>query len=156
MGRVYVERQFSVAASQIWSTLADYGNVHKFHPNVSNSFILEGSAESGIGARRCCELSDGKNHILERVTDWQEEQYYIVDIYEGSMPLRVAKAKVGVKAISKFQSIAFMEMDYIPKFGILGQFMDLIFMQRSMNKIGKRMLGGLSSFVTSSSVQSMI
>ena len=37
---------------------------------------------SGMGAERRCDLSDGKNHLLERVTAYIPEERLGIDIYE--------------------------------------------------------------------------
>ena len=152
MGKVRVELQISAPATDVWNALADYGGIHKFHPNVDKSFVLEGSPSEGMGAQRRCDLSDGKNHVLERVTEWIPGESYTVDIYDGTMPLRTAQATVGVEASSPMTSIAFMEMDYLPKFGIIGRIMDVFMMQQQMNRIGSNVLTGLADFVSPKSV----
>ncbi|BDM79768.1 SRPBCC family protein [Acaryochloris marina] len=156
MGKVYVEVQIPAPTSDVWNVLANYGEIYKFNPGVANSFILDGSVAKGVGAHRRCDLSDGKNHVLERVTHWKEGESYTVDIYDGTMPLRTAQARLGVRSNTGATSVAFMEMEYVPKFGVIGRLMDALMMQREMHKLGRRVLSGLAEFVTSNSGASYI
>ena len=130
-------------AAEVWSVLADFEGISSWNPNLSDSYLLEGSTSTGVGARRQCDMKDGKNWIRELVTSWDDGSSYSVDIYEGTMPLKTASATLGVRPLSATTSEAYMEMDYEPKMGVLGRVMDVMMMRRMMRGSIQRLLDGL-------------
>ncbi len=56
--------------ARVWPVLADYAEVHRFHPGVKRSWA-EGGPARGIGAERRCSLSP-MGQLHERVVGWEE------------------------------------------------------------------------------------
>lgn len=145
MSKLYRSQTVSTSADNVWKQLADYEGIGKWNPNLNQSFLLNGSDKQGVGALRQCDLKDGKNWIRERVVEWKEGESYTVDIYEGTMPLKVAKATLGVKSLGNNQSEVFMEMEYTMKMGVVGAMMDVLMMRSMMKKNMDKVLSGLST-----------
>ncbi|UWR21215.1 SRPBCC family protein [Sulfitobacter sp. S190] len=131
----------------VWSVLARYGSVDAFSPHVAQSFIIEGTPDAGLGAARQCNLADGKNHVKERVTAWTDGSSYSVEIYEGTMPIRDAYSTVSVEETAPGRTRATIEIGYEPKFGPLGNLMDLILIKPRLSKVAGDNLEGLRAFV---------
>ncbi len=127
-----------------WALLADFGNIDFFNPNLKNSFLLEGSAEQGVGTLRQCNLADGKNYIRERVLEWNEGQSYTIEIYDGTMPLKNLLTTVGVRPRGAGSEL-YMEFEYTPKFGPLGAVMNVVMLKRYVRNMMKRVLSGLDA-----------
>lgn len=143
MRHLEITRTVTAAPEQVWSVLADFGQIGLWNPNLSGSHLLAGSPSEGVGATRQCDMSDGKNWIRERVTDWDPGRSYSVDIYEGSMPLKVARATLGVRDLGGGRSEAYMLFDYTPKLGLVGRVMDAVMLKSMMEKSIRRLLEGL-------------
>lgn len=150
MGNVEVTRDFEASATEVWAVLADYGGISAFNPNVESSYLLDGGPPRGQSALRQCNLADGKNHIRERVTEWNEGSSYTVEIYEGTMPLKSAYATLGVEPVGPHRSRAVMKMHYTPRFGPVGWLIDQLMMQGMMTRMGGNVLQGLETYVTTS------
>ncbi len=147
MSTVTVTRTIPVDTRTVWAALADFGGIHRFHPYLESSPILNGKAR-GEGAERRCEFKDG-NHICERVVEWKEGESMTVDIYEGSMPLARAQGTLAVVPESSgTEATVTFTMDYTPKMGPLGALMDVLMMRRKFTGMMEEILAGLESFLT--------
>jgi len=145
MTTLTITREVASSATQVWDALCDYEGISAWNPNLKDSYLLEGSCTSGEGALRQCDMKDGKNWIRERVVAWRHGESYTVDIYEGTMPLRSARATLGVKPLGNGTSEAFMRLEYTPKFGPLGVVMNAVMMRSMMKKNMAAVLEGLAS-----------
>ena len=125
-----------------WALLSDFGNIDFFNPNLKDSYLLEGSSETGVGTLRQCNLADGKNYIRERVVDWKEGESYTIDIYEGTMPLTNILTTLGVRPKGQGSEL-FMEMEYTPKYGPVGAIMNVVMLRRYVRGMMAKVLSGL-------------
>ncbi len=133
------------SASNAWIALREFGDIDRFNPNLKESHLLEGSPATGIGARRHCTMSDGKNYIREEVIDWREGQGYTVDIFEGTMPLRTAQATLRIEPSGASACEVSMSLTYEPKFGALGAVLDVVMLRRMLLGSCAKVLEGLRS-----------
>lgn len=109
--------------SQVWASWDDFGNIYIYNPNLNGSHLINNSAASGMGAERRCDLSDGKNHILERVIAYEPEKMMKVDIYEGTVPLKRAFATLTFSALGPNRTQVGFAFEFTPKMGVLGRLM---------------------------------
>ncbi|MDA0368198.1 MAG: SRPBCC family protein [Proteobacteria bacterium] len=145
MGTIIVTKNIAASADRAWAALADFGNIANFHPGLSGSHLLDGSAANGVGAERRCDIKDG-NYLVERVRDWHEGQSYTIDIIESSMPVRRATATLSVKPIDAHHSQAAMVVDMTMKFGLLGKVMEILMARSAMRRTMVGILDGLDTF----------
>ena len=127
-----------------WALLADFGNIDFFNPNLKSSYLLEGSTEQGVGTLRQCNLLDGKNYIRERVVEWNEGQSYTIEIYDGTMPLKNILTTLRVAPFGT-GSLLTMEMEYTPKYGLLGTVMNVVILKSYVEKMMRKVLSGLDA-----------
>lgn len=143
MSNIEVTRTIDQPAARVWELLADFQSIAAWNPNLSASYLLDGSQAQGVGASRQCDLADGKNWIRERITDWKEGESYSIDIFEGTMPLASASATLGVRPLGPDRSEAFMRFDYVPKMGVVGRVLDVVVMRKTMTRNINNVLDGL-------------
>lgn len=79
-------------------------------PRLADSAVLPGGPRAGVGARRQCDLSDGRTFIHERITEWLEGALYRVEINERSMPIRDAFSTAGVRLLGPMRCQAEIEI----------------------------------------------
>ncbi len=84
---------------------------------------MQDSEQTGVGALRQCDLADGKNYIRERIIGYEPQRKLVIDIYEGSLPLKSAVAMFTFRAINLQKTEQTMQMEFQPKFGLLGKLM---------------------------------
>lgn len=124
--KIRSKRQIDAPAQILWDYLADYSNIHRFHPLLKNAHFVDGSETCELGAQRQCNMKDG-HFLKERVIDWKENSHYTVDIYETSMPIKNAKATLGLTPLSDGKTEAYMHIDLKPKYKIMQPILYLMF-----------------------------
>lgn len=122
MANVTVTRKVNAPVQEVFSSWNnEFGDIYKFNPNLNHSHLLsESPTANGEGALRQCDLADGKNWIREKVIAVKENRQIVIDIYEGTMPLKQAIATFDFKQISANQTEVAMTMTFTPKMGVLG------------------------------------
>lgn len=146
MAAITVSRELASPVPQVWSTLADFGGVHRFSPGVESSPINEGTPASGVGAERTCHLYDG-NHIQERVIESVVNERLSIEVFDTSMPIKSADASITLEPTTSGGTRVTMAMEYVVKFGPLGVVMDALMMKRTMTTSLDRLLAGLERHV---------
>ena len=122
MAKVNVAQVVEASAEEVWKSWDDFGNIDKFHPALAGSHLL-GEHATGVGATRQCDMKDGNNHIRERIVEYVPKARMVIDIYAGTMPLKHAVATLTLQPAGPNKTVVSMEMDFVPKFGLLGKLM---------------------------------
>ncbi len=123
MASVTVSKLVQAPIADVWSSWDDFANIAKFNPNLNGSYLLQNSVATGVGAQRQCDLADGKNYIRERIIDYTTEKLIVVDIYEGTLPLKSAKATFTFWEAAAAKTEVNMTMEFTPKYGLFGRLM---------------------------------
>ena len=146
MAKVSVTRTVDAPLDKLWASWDDFGAIYRFNPNLKGSFILDGSAKTGLGAERQCDLSDGKNYIQERIVEYAPHRRLVIDVYNGTLPLKSAVASFDLKSLGPDRSEVTMTMEFKPKFGLLGKLM-VPMMKPQFRKLLGKLLDGNKAFV---------
>lgn len=146
MAKVSLTRIIDAPLDRLWASWDDFGAIYRFNPNLKGSFVLEGSARTGLGAERQCDLSDGKNYIQERIVEYAPHRRLVIDIYNGTLPLKSATASFDLKSLGPNRSEVTMTMEFTPKFGVVGKLM-IPMMKPQFRKLLGRLLDGNKAFV---------
>lgn len=146
MADVTVKRIVNAPVSDVWASWDDFGDIARFNPNLKGSRLLSGSSETGQGARRQCDMADGKNYLLERIVGYTPEKEMVVDIYDGTMPLKSAKATLRFVSTTANRTEVSMRMEFVPKMGLLGKLM-IPMMKPQFRKMLQGLLDANAAFV---------
>ncbi len=139
-------RTIEAPAADVWRAIADYAHVDSFHPAVERVSMLSDS-QSGVGTARICHFYDGTS-ATELVTDWVEGESFRVELSDYTMPLVVqAEAEMRVKADGPKRSSVTITMDFQVKGGALGRLAGAGVIRPMMQRMFKRVLGGLDVHV---------
>ncbi len=147
MAIVTVNRTIDAPVEKVWKSWDDFGSIYKFNPNLNHSCLLEDSQPSGKGAKRQCNINDGKNWIREEVLDYKPNQSMTINIYEGTMPLKQAIATLRFQPVTQSQTEVIMTMEFQPKMGLLGKLM-VPMLKPKFKKMLNALLVGNDEFVT--------
>ena len=126
MMKISAKRKINAPSEALWNHLGDYSNIYKFNPLIKDSHFNEGTTTCEVGSARQCDMKTG-DYLKERITEWEEGSHYTVEIYDTSMPVKKANATLGLNKIDEQTTEAFMEMEIVPKYAILGPMMYLMF-----------------------------
>ena len=153
MHKVVVQREIRVPLHRAWEILDDFGGVYRYHPTVEKSPIDNGIA-SGLGAERVCHFDNG-DQIRERVTGYEKGQEYTVEIIDpGRFPLKTGKARLSLDSVDEDRSRFTFEMNFEPKYGLLGWIMGATVMQTQFRKILGQILEGFETHATTGEIVS--
>ncbi len=134
-------RTIKAPSSEIWAVLSDFSNIQMFHPNVQDVDQLS-EADRGLGAARRCNFYGGGSAV-EKITGWEEGRYFGCTVSGGPAPIQNATAAMGVNKIDSQHSEVYIEMNYVPKWGILGKILNLLVLRFAMQSTFKKVLKGL-------------
>ena len=141
MYEIVVTREINAPIDKLWDSWDDFANIDKFNPNLNRSFTINGTEATGLGAERQCDFSDGKNHIVERVMVYEPEKRLLVDIYDGTVPLKKAEGDFTFRKLGPARSSVTMTFRFIPKFGLLGRLMVPLIKAQFRPALGKLLDG---------------
>lgn len=138
-----ISKTLSIQArhDRVWEALADYQNIHRFHPSVETVDQLS-SEDRGVGAVRRCNFYDGTS-IVEQITDWQEGRSLTVELSEFNFPFKAAKARISARPDGDDRTEVTFEMEIAPKYGPLGWLMTNVMMRPMMKGMFGKILAGL-------------
>ncbi len=150
MSQLAVDRLIRIPAPRVWAALADFQGVHRFHPRIERAELLTPQS-CGVGAERECRMYGGRDHVRERIVEWQEGRSLAVTILDSTLPIASAWARISVEPAGDRSLVSF-EMRYLPKYGLLGRIADALFMRRMMRKMGRELLFGLERHLRTGAV----
>lgn len=146
MTTVKVTRTINAPSSRVWAVLSDFSNVQVFHPLVQHVDQIS-EADRGLGAERRCNFYSGGSAV-EKITEWKEEgQSFTCIVSDGPAPILDAIASMGVNKIDSEKSEVYVEMKYVPKWGILGKIIDVLMLRFGMRYTFNKVLAGLEHHV---------
>lgn len=137
--------------SEVFASWNDFGNIDRYNPNLTRSFLINDSAEGGLGAMRQCDLADGKNHIRERIIGFVEDRQIKLEIYDGTVPIKYALATIDFEPISPNRTHVTFHMDATLKMGLFGKLLGPV-MANQMKRALAALLDGNKAYVEQGTV----
>lgn len=145
MQTIKVRKIVNAPVEAVWESWDDFGNIYKFNPGTTASRLLRDKS-TGIGARRECDLKDGKNWVREKIVDYVPLKEMRIEIYESSMPIKTMSATVALQAITDTKTEVVFTAEFEPKMGFLGKLMAPL-MKRQFRPMLASMLDGNADYV---------
>lgn len=151
MHTVHVTRTIPFPHHRAWAALDNFGGIYHFHPLVKASEITNGVA-TGEGTQRACHFHNGGT-IQEEIIDYKIDRSYLVRITDtGPFPLKHADARLSAEPLDGGHTLVTMQMDFVPKFGLLGWLMGKTVMKAQFTKIVTSILAGLEQHLATGTV----
>jgi carbon monoxide dehydrogenase subunit G len=144
MGKLHHETTIDAPAERVWQVLADLEQVQHYNPVVAQARYVSSNRE-GVGAARRCEF-DPKGFSVERVIDWRPHEVLGLEVVESSWPLKSSRWWTKLSPQDGGTRVS-QDLEYEPKWGVLGKAMDAAMMRRRMDKVIADIFGGLKQFV---------
>jgi hypothetical protein len=140
MSHIEYTAKVHATATAAWAAIADFQNVHRYHPIVERVTQLS-EADRGLGVMRVCHFYDGGS-VKETIIAWSEGESFQVDLTEGSMPFKESRAMMRVVAFDEQNCCVTLSMDYVTKFGPVGKLMDRFMIRSKMSGMFAKVLNG--------------
>lgn len=132
---------------RVWSLLADFGGIERFHPGLRASRSTSARNE-GIGASRHCELRPAGS-VEERAVGWDEGRSLRVEIYagRGTPPLDFRRSRIRFELRDDGAGTAVdAVLDYRLRYGPLGALLDRAVVRARLARSLELVLGGLKTY----------
>jgi hypothetical protein len=146
MAPVILKQTVEAPLAAVWESWDRYADVHSFHPGLENSYLVENSRSTGLGAKRRCDFVGGKNYILEEIVAYEAQRKMTLKIYDGNIPLKVAFVTFTFKPLGPMRTEISATAQFTPKFGPLGLLLRPI-MRKQLGKGLTELLAGNAAYV---------
>lgn len=144
---VTATRTIAADHPKVWSALADFGTIHRFHPGVRKSHTCNG-VTTGMGAQRVCQFYDGGT-VKETVIGFEENRAIDVELSDFSIPLKRCYLRLEALPLSDGATQTSISVRFEPKFGVLGWLLAHLMMKALMRRDAARVLKGLEDHLGS-------
>lgn len=124
----------------VWEVLADIGSIAKWNPGVKHS-IQTSPGEVEKGSTRHCDLG-GRNYLDEEVITFQPPHKLTISITKTNMPFKKAHIRFVLEE-HHGQTKVIVSPLYELKYGLLGDVMDRMIVQKKYTKGMTALLEGL-------------
>lgn len=121
MAQITVHKIVNAPIADVWASWDDYANIADFHPGLSSSQLLADSQETGPGALRQCNFTDGKTYLKEKITEYETERRMELEIIGTNAPITNARAIFNFDFVTRDKTHMAMTMIFTPKMGLLGK-----------------------------------
>lgn len=130
---------------KVWKVLSEIGEIEKFHPLVKKSLLTSNNG-GGVGAQRHCELLP-MGQMVENVIEWEEGKTIVLEVVGGKMlpPYRFMQGRVDIAGEEK-TNVTF-SFSYQLKYGVLGQWMNRLFIRPQFVKAPPKYVSGLKEYI---------
>ncbi len=146
MPSVEAEARVAAPLDQVWTELADFGNIYRWNPVVERSYLTS-EYGTGVGAARHCDFR-GRGYIEEQVLEWEEGRRLGVQVTRSSLPLEEAAIRFSLREENEGTRVR-AELDYTPRWGLVGRTLDRVYGRRAYQRTMQSVVEGLKRHVES-------
>ena len=151
MHTVSATRTIHAPVGTVWSTIDDFGNVYRFHPDLEHSESITDVA-TGIGAQRRCDFYNG-SVIREEVVESDPEQRHVTNVFDlGSFPLKKMLGGFDLEPIDEDSTEVTFTMSFVPKYGPVGWLMAKMMMKSKFRDLSEDILAGLDTHLQTGAI----
>jgi ribosome-associated toxin RatA of RatAB toxin-antitoxin module len=147
MHTITVKKFVNAPLNCVWESWDDFGRIERFHPDVSESRLLgDTSSTVGVGTRRECELTDGKNWIREQIVEYTPGKTLAVDVYESSLPVDSMRVTLRFRALKETRTEILLSAEFAARKGLVGKLMTPL-LKRQYRPMLTALLNGNADYV---------
>lgn len=110
---------------KVWDSWDRFGDIVRFNKGLRASALVQGSPATGKGARRKCDLKNGKSFLCEEITDYREQEKMEISVYDSNLPVKSIRLLLTFSAPTATTTQITASVDFTMKFGLLGRLMKI-------------------------------
>lgn len=129
MSLISITHTYPQSPSEVFAALNDFAGIHRFHPLLESSPLVDGTPATGVGSERVCNLYDG-NTLHERIVEAEQDKTLTVEIVDTSMPMAKGGGRFDLAPTADGGTELTMTMDFEMKMGLLGKALDRLVVAR--------------------------
>jgi len=112
-----------VPLHKLWGVWDNYPDIYLYNPGITDSYTINDTASTGLGAERQCDLPGRDQYLRERIMQHRPGERLVIDIFESSLPMKFMQATFDFRARGQNRAQVTMTMAFVPKFGPFGWLM---------------------------------
>jgi len=143
MSKLHHEITIDAPVQRVWQVLSNLEDVEHYNPLVTQARYVSSTRED-VGAARRCEFKP-KGFAVERVIEWRPEEVLGIELAESSWPLKSSRWWTKLRP-DDGRTLVTQDLEYEPKWGIVGTLMDAVMMRRKMDQSVAEIFVGLKEF----------
>jgi hypothetical protein len=148
MAHIIIEKFVAAPIDQAYASWAeDFGDIQKFHPQVTSSFSINNSPANGLGAERKCNLDDGKSWVKERVIEAKENERLTLVIFDSNVPVKDAQLALSFSSSDKGTNVT-LAFTFTAAIPIIGKLMEPL-MKKKFTQALTGLLDGNAEYLLS-------
>ena len=132
MRSISMSRRVPAAPEKVWAVLADFPNIATWNRGVAKSFATSDST-GGVGAQRHCDLAPF-GELEETVKEWDDVRRMVIGIDSAKkLPIASGEVTFVLRPVDDATEVR-LHYAYQPKFGLLGEIMGSVVLDRQLTK----------------------
>ena len=130
---------------KVWESWDRFGEIARFNKGLLASALLPGSAATGLGARRRCDLKNGKSFLHEEIAAYRAQELMEIVVFDSNLPVKTVRLMLTFSAPSATTIRIDAKVNFTMKYGLLGRILKLAARKEFLGDI-TRLLNGNKLF----------
>lgn len=122
-----IEHSITINAplATVWESWDRFGEIARFNKGLLKSALLSGSPATGRGAKRRCDLKNGKSFLIEEVTGYRALEWMEITVTDSNLPVKTVRLQLTFSAPTPLTTKIMAKVDFTMKYGPLGRLMKI-------------------------------
>lgn len=122
-----IEHSITINAprEKVWASWDRFGDIKLFNRGLRDSYLLAGSPATGTGARRKCELKNGKSFLKEEIGAYHPMERMEIVVFDSNLPVKAVRLMLTFSAPTAATTKISATVDFTMKYGWLGRLMKI-------------------------------
>jgi hypothetical protein len=122
-----INQQITINAplEKVWDSWDRFGEIARFNKGLRASALVAGSSETGKGARRRCDLKNGKSYLCEEITDYRAREMMEILVYDSNLPVKSVLLRLAFSEPTRSTTKITASADFTMKYGLLGRMLKI-------------------------------
>lgn len=142
-----IDQEIIIAAplGKVWESWDRFGEIAIFNKGLLASSLLPDGPVSGKGARRRCDLKNGKSYLMEEIAEYRVQELMEIVVFDSNLPVKSVQLRLRFSAPGPNTTRITASANFTMKFGLLGRLMKIA-ARKEFNGDIARLLGYNKAF----------
>ncbi len=111
---------------KVWESWDRFGEIARFNKGLRASALLPGSAPTGSGARRRCDLKNGKSFLHEEIGAYRPQEQMEIVVFESNLPVKTVRLMLTFSTPTASTTRINASVNFTMKYGVVGRLLKLV------------------------------
>ena len=123
-----IEHTISINApcEKVWDSWDRFGDIARFNKGLRASTLLKGSPATSTGARRRCDLKDGKSCLMEEIASYKPQERMEIVVFDPNLPVKSVRLMLSFTAPTARTTGIDPTANFTMKYGPIGKLLKLV------------------------------